>query len=226
MKIIFLNCWYGRLENNLLEFLKLHSKNTEMFCLQEVSVNLTKKIEICLPHYVKVENRKSKNIFYKNQITFVKKTLTFKSVSESYILVKLLDVKLSIINIHSEGQPGHKLDTKKRIKFIEDVLRFVDHNNNVIIGGDFNLMPRTKSIKNIEERNLINLIKKFDIKRTRNRHAWNNAREVEKTLGYKFYGNQRFSDYCFVSPRIKVKSFKVTDIEISDHLPSILEFEV
>ena len=197
-----------------------------MFCLQEVSVNLTKKIEICLPHYVKVENRKSKNIFYKNQITFVNKTLTFKSVSESYILVKLVDVKLSIINIHSEGQPGHKLDTKKRIKFIEDVLRFVDHNNNVIIGGDFNLMPRTKSIKNIEERNLINLIKKFDIKRTRNRHAWNNAREVEKTLGYKFYGKQRFSDYCFVSPNIKVKSFKVPDIEISDHLPLILEFEV
>jgi hypothetical protein len=30
----------------------------------------------------------------------------------------------------------------------------------------------------------------------------------------------------FVSPEIKVKSFKVPDVEISDHLPMILDFEI
>ncbi|MDP2673231.1 MAG: hypothetical protein Q8O84_05450 [Nanoarchaeota archaeon] len=197
-----------------------------MFCLQEVSVNLAKKIGIYLPDYAKVENRDSGSIFYKNQITFVKKILAFKSVSESYILVCLTDIKLSIINIHSEALPGHKLDTKKRIEFVEEVLKFTKNNNNTIIGGDFNLMPRTKCIKIFEENNLINLIKKSNIKKTRNRHAWEQAKNLSKELGHKFYGNQRFADYCFVSKGIKVKSFEVPNIEISDHLPLILEFEV
>ena len=35
---------------------------------------------------------------------------------------------------------------------------------------------------------------------------------------------QKFADYTFVSKNIVVKDFSVPDVEISDHLPMILEF--
>lgn len=127
--------------------------------------------------------------------------------------------KLLILNIHAEALPGHKLDTKKRIHFSETVLGFINQFDKIVMGGDFNLMPRTKSIKVFEENGFINLIKKFKINRTRNRYAWEQARNLAKKLGHKFYGKQRFADYCFVSKNIKVKNFEVPDIEISDHFP-------
>jgi len=34
------------------------------------------------------------------------------------------------------------------------------------------------------------------------------------------------SDYVFVSLEVKVKKFEVPNIEISDHLPLILDFEM
>ena len=62
----------------------------------------------------------------------------------------------------------------------------------------------------------LDLIKKFGIKTTRNEVAWENYPD----------NKQYFSDYVFVNPEAKIKSFSVPDLEISDHLPLILEIEV
>ena len=35
---------------------------------------------------------------------------------------------------------------------------------------------------------------------------------------------QKFADYVFVSPDVNVESFSVPDIDISDHMPLVLEF--
>ena len=44
-------------------------------------------------------------------------------------------------------------------------------------------------------------------------------------MGWKFFGKQHFADYVFVSKDVKVKKFEVPYLEISDHLPLILDFE-
>ncbi len=116
-------------------------------------------------------------------------------------------------NVHGIVFPGDKLDTPERIDQSEKIKAFFDNEQGVkILCGDFNLMPQTRSITLLEE-GMTNLIKKFDIKETRGRL-------------HKFFGKpdaQHFADYAFVSPDIKVNSFTVPDVGVSDHLPMILD---
>ena len=50
--------------------------------------------------------------------------------------------------------------------------------------------------------------------------------QIEKPL-WEFLRRQSLGvDYVFVSPEVKVIDFSVPNIEISDHLPLILDFEV
>ena len=133
---------------------------------------------------------------------------------------------LHISNIHGISQPGDKKDNPARIRQTEQIINNNSKMNGPrIIGGDFNLLPDTRSIKMFEDQGYLNLIKKNKIKTTRNAHAWIQAKEMVAD-GYRFYGEQKFADYVFVSPEIKVKNFEVPNIEISDHLPLILDFEI
>jgi endonuclease/exonuclease/phosphatase family metal-dependent hydrolase len=65
-----------------------------------------------------------------------------------------------------------------------------------------------------------NLIKDFGIKSTRGRICW------EQYKHKPGFTKQFFADYIFVSKRVGVKGFQVPHIEISDHLPLILDFEI
>jgi len=100
-------------------------------------------------------------------------------------------------------------------------MRIVEHLSKCtdpkVIGGDFNLMPDTESVGLFEKSGYKNLIKDFDIKTTRS--SLNSGKYPEGDIQY-------FADYAFVSPEVKVKDFKVPQVEISDHLPLILEFEI
>lgn len=122
--------------------------------------------------------------------------------------------QFTVLNIHGTSFPGTKLDTKLRLDHatkIKDFLKF--KKGEKIIVGDFNLLPGTQSIKIIED-GMRNLVKEFNIQRTRSKLS-------------PFYGMvdfQKFADYTFVSKGVEVKSFEVPKVEISDHLPMILEF--
>jgi len=52
----------------------------------------------------------------------------------------------------------------------------------------------------------------------------NNLRETRRSAFYK--KPVRFADYVLVSQEIKVKDFHVPDVEVSDHLPMVLDFEL
>ena len=134
----------------------------------------------------------------------------------SYIAFKSGGENANILNIHGKSLPGSKLDTPARIKQSKTIINFLkDKNGPKIIGGDFNLMPDTKSVAMFEKAGYRNLIKEFGIKNTRNKLSW------------KQYNNiQHFADYVFVSSDVKVNKFEVPYMEISDHLPQIMEFEV
>lgn len=120
----------------------------------------------------------------------------------------------TLFNFHGTPMPGDKLDTKRRLTEVAKAKEIIESKKGTkILVGDFNLLPETKSIK-IFESNMRNLIKEFKIQRTRSKLS-------------PFYGKsdfQKFADYTFVSNDVEVKSFEVLRVEISDHLPMILEF--
>ncbi len=124
------------------------------------------------------------------------------------------DNKFTVVNIHGTPFPGSKLDTALRLEHSNKIEEFLNSKPGAkIMVGDFNLLPGTKSIK-ILEGEMRNLIKEFSIQRTRSKLS-------------PFYGRedfQKFADYTFVSNDVQVKSFEVPKVEISDHLPMILEF--
>lgn len=237
MKIIFLNCWYAKAEKTFFDFISKNSSGADIFCLSEIYPELFAKLEGILPdfkgYYEEGIFDSSMNLVY-GQAIFTRRGIEFKSLGKikspkdrkneagfAFALPLQIFVKrkkLYVVNVHGKSRPGDKLDTPARIEQSENIINFLkDKNEPVVIGGDFNLMPFTKSIKILEKTGYRNLIKDFNIKETRNRLSWEQFPNEEK---------QHFADYVFVSREVKVISFEVPRIEVSDHLPLILEFEV
>lgn len=131
-----------------------------------------------------------------------------------YINLALNKKTYSIFNFHGIPFPGDKLDSEERLAEAKKIKTILNNQKGLkILVGDFNLLPQTECIK-IIEKDMKNLINEFRIQRTRSKLS-------------PFYGRedfQKFADYIFVSKEIKVKNFEVPKIEISDHLPMILEF--
>lgn len=130
---------------------------------------------------------------------------------------------LTILTLHGNSQPPHKLDTEKRLLQSQKVVDFLAaRKGEKIVMGDFNLMPETESIRMFEQAGYTNLIKEFAIKTTRGSLMRKLFPEYETGP----YGFQEFADYTFVTKGITVKSFSVPDLPLSDHLPMILEFDI
>jgi exonuclease III len=126
-------------------------------------------------------------------------------------------ILLNIANYHGQSAPPEKLDTAERIKHSQKILEVLKKcQGEIILCGDFNLMPETESVKVIENSGFRNLIREFNVKGTRG--------SLNPYVGTP--KEQRFADYTFVSSGLKVKSFSVPDAKVSDHCPMILEFEV
>lgn len=124
--------------------------------------------------------------------------------------------KFWVMNFHGMSRPGNKLDTPRRLKQSRIISGLIKKlNGPIVLCGDFNLMPKTESVKIVERAGMGNLISKFKIKNTRNSISW------------KRYGNkQNFADFTFVSSGVKVKNFIVPYNLASDHLPMVLEFSL
>ncbi len=239
MKIIYLNVEQGKREAPLLNFIQCHAEITDIFCFQESVTNIYNKIQILLPNFIGfIEEKDVTEIGLYSIATFVNKKHKIKNKDRilngesnlglsnfSNVKLNLRDVQL--INVHGIPLPGDKKDTEGRINQSKEILDFVSIGKTpTIIGGDFNLLPNTKSIKMFESHGFKDLIKGFKIKTTRSNNAWKESKERNKGNGLLFFGRQNFADYVFVSPELKVNSFEVPNIEVSDHLPLILDFEV
>lgn len=239
MKIIFLNTWDGgKLGEVLLDFVREQAKDTDIFCFQEVENDeFVSKIKKILSSYSTTRLTKDYINGWKFDIaTFFRKGIkissTFKNEGVSGtggLLVNEIEFdnkKMLIANVHGLSMPGDKFDTDERIAQSQEIINVIKRlntdDNPVVVGGDFNLHNKTKSIEMFTLNNLRDLIKDYKIKRTRNSITW----EFHKNSPNGFFGKQKYCDYCFVSKDLKVKKFEVPDIKISDHLPLILEFEV
>lgn len=208
-------------------FFEKQRESTDVFVLMETDINFQRKCDEVLSNYLSVKaNKEVENEDDYFQASYVKnnyRIVASETVLDNdrnigygiYTKLETNDRMIHIMNAHGIAQPGDKLDNPKRI---EQSQAFVDYMSTMegpkIVGGDFNLLPETESVRMFEKNGYRDLVKEYGIKTTRNHLAWD-----------MYPDKQFFADYVFVSPDVKVKSFEVPDIEISDHLPLILEIE-
>lgn len=228
MKLIFLNAFYSGKAFELNQFIKQHANNTDIFCFQEAREKFTQLNIQDLHNHQLISAIKWLDSRSKYHIqTYVHQDyqiLTTQIIEPSDITVGLgvynqIDLNHQVIhlfNIHGLAHPGHKLDTPQRLQLSDSILRVAQScQGPVIIGGDFNLLLDTRSVQMFADAGFRHLIKDFDIKTTRNRLAWEKWPDSP----------QYHADYIFTSSDIQVKDFQVPNIEISDHLPLLLEID-
>lgn len=238
MKIVFLNIWEGKLWKALSNFISESSTKADIFCFQEVPISLMGKTQRILPQFGSVfEYTKEERLKDNGQAVFVKKPLVIKNSESVFfyskndkdkevgflqkVMVLREDKSFLVGNLQGKAYPGNKLDTEVRLRQSAKILEAFSFGNlPKIIGGDFNLLPETKSIKMFEEAGYKNLIKDFKVSTTRSSLADYTKKDKH------YFGKQYFADYVFTSSEVKANNFEVPDIEISDHLPLILEFEI
>jgi len=245
MKIILLNIWHGEVWDKLQEYILSEVGITDIFCFTEVGPELQTKLANLLsdyrPFYYELIKTDYLNGGIDGQTVFVKKgvevanysnMLAYKITRKDAGGFQAVEVgndeeKLFIGSVHGKAKPGHKLDTPARIKQSKIIIDYFKNKNGLkIIGGDFNLIPDTKSVEMFEKAGYRNLINEYKIKSTRNHFSWEQAERQHKENGDPLFERQYFADYLFVSSEVKVKSFEVPNIEISDHLPLVLEFDI
>lgn len=113
-----------------------------------------------------------------------------------------------VSNLHGHWAPGDKSDTDESMeqsRRIFDLLK--SHDEQKVICGDFNLHPKTQSIKMFDEA-FRNLVMENGVMSTRTSF---------------FHWPQKFADYIFVSRELPIKSFAVLPDEVSDHAPLMVE---
>ena len=137
-----------------------------------------------------------------------------KTLGKNIQYLKIVSQKrnFTAINFHGLWNGGEKTDTGDRINQSKKILNFTKSlSGDFVLGGDFNLLPTTKSLKMLErEAGLRNLVREYGVTSTRT----------------SFYTKpHKFADYVLITPGIKVVDFKVLSDEVSDHAPLYLEFE-
>ncbi len=247
MNIITLNTWGGRAgKERLLNFFRLYGPTTDLFCLQEIwsaphdhfeghlaggwkidssqiMTHCLQEIADILPKHRPYFCPQLGNNF--GLLTFIRKEVSVQQEVEHYvyqekgfvsqhdigdharpiqcITLKTDDVPFTIINFHGLWNGRGKTDTEKRLEQSQKILDFI-HTlpGEQVLCGDFNLLPDTQSIQAFERAGLKNLIKEYGITSTRTSY---------------YTKPERYADYVFVSPTIKVTNFKVLPEEVSDH---------
>ena len=127
-----------------------------------------------------------------------------------YVVLNNKGKKCLIANFHGLWDGPGKSDDPRRLEQSKKVKNFLDqYDHSKILAGDFNLWPGTESLK-ILEMGMVNLIDKYNFNSTR---------------PPSFNFPNKYSDYIFISPDIKVNDFKVLSDVVSDHLALYLDFE-
>ena len=250
MTLLSLATWGCRIKEPIFEYIRKNSESTDIFCFQEILKGGTGKTERgetksayediakLLPNYVGYFSEygeggyfseSSKNLDFKYGIACFVRTNLKQSFAETVRLFEperkwndysgrfaagvALAIQVenyAVINVHGLWQGSIKTDTEAKIEQSKKVLTLAQKTEGQkIICGDFNLLPDTKSIKMLGDK-YKNLIKEYGIKNTRS----------------SLYPKEiRYADYAFTDKDITVNDFSVPDLNVSDHLPLVLDFK-
>ncbi len=234
MRILFLNLWHGKLADPLRDFLE-RERSFDIACFQEMDNAVDPTLTLSFPGYHRVSSRKfvtEKDAYSIATLVHPRYEVTasdelLQKDDETGLALGLtlrtpMGNPLRIFNVH--GVPRQridgvfvdtddKLDFPARLRQTEELLAALRSSDvPAIMGGDFNILPEARSIVAFREAGYRDLIQEFAIPTTRNRLAWE-----------RYPNPYLYSDYVFTTPEVPVRSFGVQDIEISDHLPLILE---
>lgn len=247
VKIISINIAGGILSDRLVQFIKL--QKPDILLMQEVFTSSTSRekqlliidqLKKILKNYyldkaaTYTSNRGKSKIEAGNAVLtrfpITKTKVTFydvpyaKNYSEpqedyshvprnlQYVQLKIGDKDLNIFNTHGIwGRDGQ--DTGRRLHMSNVIVKQVKGLDYVVLGGDFNVDPKTQAIANIEQ-HLVNIFKN-DLKTTFNIRRKSNP-----------IFNRLVVDMMFVSKDIRVMYKECPQVDISDHLPLLIEIEV
>lgn len=127
------------------------------------------------------------------------------------------DVNVNSRNINSYSVHGiwgfDGEDSARRLKMSKIIVEEIKNRKDVILAGDFNLKPSTKTIKNIEGY-LQNVFGKELIRTFNMKH--------KKLPGYATAA----VDMIFVSKHFKVINHYMPNVDVSDHMPLVCEIEI
>lgn len=228
MKIMFLNIWHAKLQNELREFLVEHQKTTDIFCFQEAYKDTYAFLSDLFSTYKGFNAGKvvtQTDQF--DQVTYVRSDITV--VSSEVLLSDIPNVglgvytkigsetgkELHLCNFHGISRPVDKLDCPERLRQSQELLNYFRNlAGPKVIGGDFNLEKKTQSIEVFSQNGYTNLIDTHNIETTRNKYAWE-----------RFDVKHLFADYAFINSEAKLKDFVVLQNDVSDHLPLLLEID-
>ncbi len=243
MKILQLNIWGGKLENQIANLLK--SENADVVCLQEVvSVSGGKSFFFLdLEETQRECSYEFAHFTPSHSFRYMQRTAhwgsailsrqPFLSTKDNYIHTApiedfdfLHNVRpnagralqhvtvehggklLNVLSHHGYHNPEHKNgdeETMRQCGMIVDYIKKLE--GPVVLCGDFNLVPDSPSLEQINKI-LVNHVKKRGILTTRT------------LLTHK----TEACDYIFTSPDIEVKNFQVLDDIVSDHKALTVEF--
>lgn len=126
-----------------------------------------------------------------------------------HVTIKIDGHIVHILNHHGYHVPNHKdgdQETERQCKIVAQKISSLA--GPIILCGDFNLAPHSKSLEQINEV-LRNLSIDFGLETTRTQFT----KKVE------------VCDYVFVNKDVQVQSFRALDDLVSDHKALVLEFD-
>jgi len=230
MKVLFLNAWGGNVGAPLSDFINHQAQDTDVFCFQESSRSLPSLCQGLLDSYSKIPAHKfvtetedfHQTIYVRKGIPILSSGIVLRDQLHAglglYVQIKQGSDSLYICNFHGLSRPVDKHDTPERLHQSQGLIDFfASKSGSKIIGGDFNVFPSNPSLQLFQKNEYRDLIQDYKITNTRNHLVWDRYPENEK---------QYYSDYVFVSPDLHVNEFNVPNIEVSDHLPLILNVAV
>jgi exonuclease III len=252
MKLITLNLWGGIVYEPLMEFIKKHSVDTDVFCFQEMifgdtpgfteqdkaRINLFTEISTVLSEF-HVSKRITKSDHFQRspidcgvgQTIFVRKNLVIKEEGGFYCYDTV----------------PHNTDMGGKITGNLNWVLLEHEGEEILVANLHGLWQMKTSAQDTPER----LIQSQKIKDFLNKRAGKkilcgdfnlvpDGKSVAilgegmrnlvieagspSTRSQFYTRNNKCSDYIIISPEIKVKEFQVLQDQISDHLPVYIEF--
>lgn len=138
------------------------------------------------------------------------KTFTPRNLQK--VAIEIGGKKLNVFNTQGIwGVDGR--DNERRLKMSETIVNEIENKENIILGGDFNINPDTRTIANIEK-HLKNVFK--DELTT----SFNMLRKKDNRLATVVV------DMVFVSNNIKITDHYCPRADVSDHLPLVCTLEI
>jgi endonuclease/exonuclease/phosphatase family metal-dependent hydrolase len=226
MNILFLNTWHSKMPPELGAYIQGVAATVDVFCFTEAFEEDLYVYETLLTDFEKVSAQKQQGTLHFGNVMYVRKTLRIIGVETFFeeepgvgfahaVTFEKDNRETVVCSVHGIPYPGDKLDTPERLYQTETLLGAFAGRSRVVIGGDFNLLPETQSIRKFAANGYRDLIADYDVETTRNYLSFGKHPESP----------QYFADYAFTSLDVNVKDFIVPAVIVSDHQPLELSID-